>query len=912
MRVCLRLWLWIPILLLAGCGGDGGGGNQANGNNTNQYVPCLCGDGVRACAEECDEGEQNSDTRPDACRTDCTLSRCGDGVTDSGEDCDQGALNADTVPDRCRSHCQPPRCGDGVVDALAGETCDDGNTEAGDGCSPLCLVEYCGNGVVDPGEECDDGNYLPGDGCGPTCQREECGNGFVDPGETCDEWERANHDGCSSDCHIEIPRWFETLGGAPSGRAAGSLTLDPARGGLLLFGGMHHPGGLATDLDDTWVYASGRWHRQSPEASPLARRNHATAFDPVRGVVLLFGGQNGSTALGDTWEWNGRHWRQRTPAQNPPARSGHGLAFDPVRGTILLFGGYFHASGQGHHLNDTWEWDGQSWHALSPVNAPSVRRHHRLTTDPLRGRILMFGGEEGSAAKNDTWIWDGVDWEIQSPTLSPPVRRSAVQVFDPSRGAILLNAGSYDDGVTRRFLTDTWEWDGAQWSHLVGAVSPVPDLHEAMAAFDLQMGAVVLFGGSYYASGVHYYPQEVWAWDGAGFSAVAAEAAVHPSPRADAAVAFDLNRGEVLLFGGWYQVLQATCHGDTWVHGASGWHTIDSMSAPSARSEAAMAYDPARDETVLFGGKCSTTVMMDTWVFSPMTRQWDERFPATSPPQRFGHAVVADAARGEMLLFGGLSFDASTTYYDDTWIWDGMDWSLMSPTEAPAPRRGHAMVWDPERQEVLLFGGESGGPNQADTWSWDGATWTRRVTPVAPPARRGHRLVFDASRRSVLLHGGIGLGGVFGDLWEWDGSSWTALIPAVRPPAREGHVLVHDLPLQRTWLLGGRDGSTFHPDRWFFQRAATGSAGAICLSGFDGDGDGLLGCLDPDCGGYCDPHCQGLGICDGSGPRCGDGHCDPLETCRLCPADCGACPPLCGDSHCDAGENAGSCPGDCF
>jgi hypothetical protein len=48
----------------------------------------VCGDGRREGVEECDDGSQNSDSRPDACRTDCTKARCGDDVKDSREECD--------------------------------------------------------------------------------------------------------------------------------------------------------------------------------------------------------------------------------------------------------------------------------------------------------------------------------------------------------------------------------------------------------------------------------------------------------------------------------------------------------------------------------------------------------------------------------------------------------------------------------------------------------------------------------------------------------------------------------------------------------------------------------------------------------------------------------------------------------
>ena len=47
-----------------------------------------CGNGRIDPGEDCDEGPANSDTRPDACRTDCTDPGCGDGVVDSDEECD--------------------------------------------------------------------------------------------------------------------------------------------------------------------------------------------------------------------------------------------------------------------------------------------------------------------------------------------------------------------------------------------------------------------------------------------------------------------------------------------------------------------------------------------------------------------------------------------------------------------------------------------------------------------------------------------------------------------------------------------------------------------------------------------------------------------------------------------------------
>jgi cysteine-rich repeat protein len=73
------------------------------------------------------------------------------------------------------------------------EECDDGNQTKGDGCDQYCLLETCGNYLVQAGEQCDDGNRVSGDGCRDDCHAEYvCGNGTLEPPfEKCDEPLRA-------------------------------------------------------------------------------------------------------------------------------------------------------------------------------------------------------------------------------------------------------------------------------------------------------------------------------------------------------------------------------------------------------------------------------------------------------------------------------------------------------------------------------------------------------------------------------------------------------------------------------------------------------------------------------------------------------------------------------------------------
>lgn len=148
----IRITGLVAILSIAPACGDDDGGNQ-NNVNQNQTNP-VCGDGVIGTGETCDDGPDNSDVAPDACRTTCRAAFCGDGVIDSGEICDDGPDNSDIIPGACRHTCVEATCGDGIVDP--DEECDRAalNADAPGQCRTTCDLPACGDGIVDPGEVC--------------------------------------------------------------------------------------------------------------------------------------------------------------------------------------------------------------------------------------------------------------------------------------------------------------------------------------------------------------------------------------------------------------------------------------------------------------------------------------------------------------------------------------------------------------------------------------------------------------------------------------------------------------------------------------------------------------------------------------------------------------------------------------
>ncbi len=92
-----------------------------------------------------------------------------------------------------------PFCGDDVIQPEIREQCDDGNVVDGDGCSMFCLLEECGNGILDPGEQCDD--ERGSQRCNADCTFAECGDGKLNElaGETC-EAGGVNTEECDFDC----------------------------------------------------------------------------------------------------------------------------------------------------------------------------------------------------------------------------------------------------------------------------------------------------------------------------------------------------------------------------------------------------------------------------------------------------------------------------------------------------------------------------------------------------------------------------------------------------------------------------------------------------------------------------------------------------------------------------------------
>jgi hypothetical protein len=304
-------------------------------------------------------------------------------------------------------------------------------------------------------------------------------------------------------------------------------------------------------------------------------------------------------------------------------------------------------------------------------------------------------------------------------------------------------------------------------------------------------------------------------------------------------MAADPANGTVVLFGGPGDCDSSTCTDQTWTWDGTQWTLRHPRNHPSARGNAAMAYDPATRTVVLFGGWTADFTPLpanpphvvyfdDTWTWDG--RDWTQQHPAVHPDARFTD-LATDPATHSVLLQGGQHKDPQVCPVDpvgcllvpvfDTWTWDGTDWTQQHP--ATQPTTNGTMASDPATRTVVAFGGGSSvfGP-VGDTWTWDGRDWTQQHPAHQPTPVTLNGLAYDPASGTVVLFSGAQapFPAVNGDTWTWNGTDWTQqhLLPS--PSPRKALGLATDPATCSVVLFGGIDTSLPHPvsfgDTWAY------------------------------------------------------------------------------------------------
>lgn len=278
---------------------------------------------------------------------------------------------------------------------------------------------------------------------------------------------------------------------------------------------------------------------------------------------------------------------------------------------------------------------------------------------------------------------------------------------------------------------------------------------------------------------------------------------IGPRPRSHHLMAYDATHNRVVLFGGQTTLGKPN---DTWEWDGHAWAEVEDT-GPSGRVFSDMVYDVAHERLVLFGGAGENDMLGDTW-------EWDgedwTQVADIGPGPRSGFAMAYHNVQQQVVIFGGHGRDASGTFvnFNDTWAWDGTDWTQISDT-GPTPRRAPSMVFDSSRGCLVLFGGREGGTEHDpilrvvnDTWEWGAGDreWAR-VQDIGPQDFRTPEMVYTGTHTVLFGSPGEDPAGR-GLTWEWDGRSWTQR-QNMGPIGRGGPALAYNSQRDRVVLFGG-------------------------------------------------------------------------------------------------------------
>jgi hypothetical protein len=545
----------------------------------------------------------------------------------------------------------------------------------------------------------------------------------------------------------------------------------------------------------------------------------------------------------------------------PSARYGAGSAYDPTLSAVVLFGGQ---SGSGELLGDTWEFVRGGWSRIAPTGpAPSPRWGASMAFDAATGRLVLFGGENASVRLDDTWSFNGTSWRSVTTAVEPSPRAQAAVAYDPILGGIVLFGGSTSSPTP---ANDTWLFTAGGWQSLTGELrgAPTPLVGPGLAF--LSNAASLLLEGAPADSGISASGgPSLWALTGMEWSPLPSPAGVAPSPRADAAFVADPLTGTAVLFGGAYGGSSGPPSplADTWTYNGASWtnETAEMSNAPSPRSAAAAAFDPAGGGVLLFGGESAGVPLSDTWTYgsvpivltvtvsptageAPLNATFQVSIHGGTPPYQStwtlgDGAVLSGSPNGSHVYEAVGTFQAQLFVNDSAgtnatavvviqvltpWAAAHQWGELSAPaTRAPSPRWSAQSSYDPPIDAGVLFGGQvSNGGAANDTWVFVSGVWINLTGDLAtsPSPRWGGAMAYDPLGGDIVLFGGTNGVATYNDTWTYSPAvGWQEIPTDTAPSPRVLASFVDDPDLGGDLLFGGGvrsagGGWTIYNDTW--------------------------------------------------------------------------------------------------
>lgn len=507
----------------------------------------------------------------------------------------------------------------------------------------------------------------------------------------------------------------------------------------------------------------------------------------------------------------------------PGPRASAASAYDPVRNQMILYGGRIvdPEAGSTWSARDLWTLalDGSNqWHYLGERGA--AVSNATIVYDDGGDRFLIYGGVSPNDDNNITTslsLSNGVTWQTLATTgITPPTRYNHGAIFDSAFHRMLIFGGNsvFDPENASVYALDVSS--GAAWSVLATTGTPPPVLYDPAGVYDPVRQRMLIYDGGNTVHCLALSGPAVWS--------TLTVAGVPPTPAPGPGTRF--------LYDGAHDrfLILDTPQNKTYVltPGAGStatWSTVVIAGAlPEGRSEPAVILRAGGDSALMFGGllpQGGTPVhfaMFDETLFQLTltgTPAWTTVTPGGNiPPRISGHRAIYDPVDRRMyVLWGGDGY-----YFD---LAGPGGWTHMQPT-GPVWDGGGALAFDYTRRRAVGFGSQ-GFASLLSLSLGPPSTWAAQATVGTPPpsGTTDYSLIYDAQSDRLIVYGGSQ---TLSDVWSLTLTApptWTQLSPggpapmgryahaACYIPARHemvmtgGYAYINSMPttLSDTWVL---------------------------------------------------------------------------------------------------------------
>lgn len=337
----------------------------------------------------------------------------------------------------------------------------------------------------------------------------------------------------------------------------------------------------------------------------------------------------------------------------------------------------------------------QIWRLLEGPAPPTPRRFPTVTAT-LAGAVVFGGRDAAGAPVGDPWRWDGETWHALAQADAPSARTGHAATALPTGLCVWGGrdgGGLRDDGAC-------WDATANRWTATPTVSAPSPRT-DAACAWD---GArLVLFGGAD-EEGETFADGATWApgagrWEplpaGPRARRRALFASADGSPESGAGLVLGGGVGEALALGAEDAAL--------WQGAAARWVPLDRAAVPPAQEGPLWV---ATDHGPVVLGRDAAVR------FDPTTARWVPLPTQAMPSVRYGAAVVA--APGAVLVWGGRD---ATGLRGDGAVLDLRAGRWLPLPEGPAPRQDAVLVAVGARA-LLLWGADDAGL-RTEAWALD-------------------------------------------------------------------------------------------------------------------------------------------------------------------------------------------------